>query len=274
MQSFQKKVAVITGAASGIGLASAKAFASEGMHVVMLDNREAELIDAANSIQIDGIRTLAITTDITDAQAVEKAADKTMKEFGAVHLLMNNAAVFIRGPEIADVEDDVWEWLLGVNLYGTLHCIRSFLPHIQAHGEEGHLITTASISGFNVSRRKNGVYATSKYALVALSEALAIDLEDSNINVSVLLPAAVSSDFYLTSAQHRGELGGKNMFPTTPEDTANGMTPDEVAARLIDGVKAKRFYIATHSSARAALEKKHAQIISAFDAADAWHEQE
>lgn len=271
MQSFQNKVAVITGAASGIGLASAKAFANEGMHVVLLDNRAEQLSNAVNSIQKDGVRTLALTLDVTDAAAVEKAAETVVAEFGAVHLLMNNAAVFIRGPDIVNVEDDVWEWLLGVNLYGTVHCIRSFLPGMQQHNEEGHVVNTCSLSGLIVRPRKNGVYATSKYALIGLSEALAHDLEESSINVSVLLPAAVASDFYLSSAEHRGSLGGENMFASTPEDTANGMSPDEVAARLLDGIRDKRFYIATHSPTRAMLEAKHREIMAAYDAADAFN---
>jgi NAD(P)-dependent dehydrogenase (short-subunit alcohol dehydrogenase family) len=272
MRSFQNKVAVITGAASGIGLASARALANEGMHVVLLDNREADLKIAVESIHVEGSRTLGLTVDVTDAAAVEKAAEQVVAEFGAVHLLMNNAAVFIRGPDIVDVEDDVWEWLLGVNLYGTLHCIRSFLPKIQEHNEEGHVVNTCSLSGLIVRPRKNGVYATSKYALVGLSEALAHDLEESNINVSVLLPAAVASDFYLSSAEHRGTLGGENMFASTPEDTANGMSPDEVAARLLDGIRDKRFYIATHSPTRAMLETKHRELMAAYDAADAFNQ--
>ena len=270
MQSFQNKVAVITGAASGIGLASAKVFANEGMHVVLLDNREAQLQAAVESIQIDEARTLALTVDVTDATAVEKVAEKVIAEFGAVHLLINNAAVFIRGPDIVDVADDVWEWLLGVNLYGTVHCIRSFLPQMQAHNGEGHIVNTCSLSGLIVRPRKNGVYATSKYALIGLSEALAHDLAESSINVSVLLPAAVASDFYLSSAEHRGTLGGENMFASTPEDTANGMSPDEVAERLLDGVRDKRFFIATHSQTRAMLEEKHRELMAAYDAADAF----
>ena len=271
MQNFKNKVAVITGAASGIGLASAKALANEGMHVVLLDNREKALELTHANIQEEcsqDIKTLALVVDITDAEAVEKAAQTVINEFGAIHLLMNNAAVFLRGPEIADVEDNVWDWLMGVNLYGTLHCIRSFLPHMHKHRDEGHIVNTCSLSGLIVRPRKNGVYATSKYAVVGLSEALAHDLEDSPINVSVLLPAAVASDFYLTSAEHRGSLGGENLFPETPEDTANGMSPDEVAARMLEGIRQNRFYIVTHSQTRAMLESKHQEIMAAYDAAE------
>jgi NAD(P)-dependent dehydrogenase (short-subunit alcohol dehydrogenase family) len=183
---------------------------------------------------------------------------------------MNNAAVFLRGGEIAELEDDVWRWLLGVNLFGPIHCIRSFLPYIREHGRGGHIVNTASISGFVVRDRKNGAYAATKSALVSFSEALRFDLEDSGIGVSVVLPGAVASDFYLTSAEHRGELGGPNLYPTTPPDTAAGMQPAEVAARIVDGVRGNRFFIATHPATRPMIESRHAELMAAHDAAAAW----
>ena len=268
MKEFDNKVAVITGAASGIGLATAKVLADEGMHLVLLDNRPDELTQAQRELTGKGVNVLGIETDVSDANAVDSAAKKVISELGTIHCLVNNAAVFYRGSAIADVDEDVWNWLLNVNLHGTLNCIRAFLPLILAHGEEGHVVTTASISGFIVRDRKNGVYATSKFALVGLSEALVHDLKNTPVNVSVVLPAAVSSDFYLSSAQHRGDLGGPNLFAETPEDTANGMSPDEVAARLLDGVRENRFYIATHPSTRDMLNEKHSELMAAYDAAD------
>ena len=268
MQTFKNKVAVITGAASGIGLATAKLFLRQGMHVVLMDNRQDALDQAKLSLSEISGKKLFLTVDVRDADAVETAAEQVIAEFGGVHLLVNNAAVFIRGPDIVDVGDDIWDWILDVNLYGTIHCIRSFLPRIQAHGEEGHIINTCSLSGFTVRDRKNGVYATSKFALVGLSEALAHDLAGTSVGVSVVLPAAVATDFYLTSAQHRGEMGGNNTVDQTPEDTANGMSPDEVAARLLDGIRHRRFYIATHTQTRAMLEARHQQLMAAYDAAE------
>lgn len=272
MKDFSNKVAVITGAASGIGLAAAQALASEGMHVVLLDNRAGALQEAAASIIQQGVRVLALELDISDAAAVAVVTQRVIAEFGAVHLLINNAAVFMRGHDVCEPGDEVWDWLLQVNLYGTLHCLRSFLPHLQAHGEEAHIVNTGSISGFVVRDRKNGLYATSKFALVGLSEALAHDLRDTKVRVSVLFPAAVASHFYENSAQHRGELGGPNLFPVTPEATANGMLPAEVAARMLDGIRQKRFYIATHSDSRKMVEERHAEIMAAYDAAERFDE--
>jgi NAD(P)-dependent dehydrogenase (short-subunit alcohol dehydrogenase family) len=204
---------------------------------------------------------------------VSAAADRVSAEFGKVHLLLNSAAVFIRGGEIASVGDDVWDWLLGVNLYGAIHCLRSFLPRIRSHGEGGHIVTMASVSGFIVGDRQNGVYAASKFALVALSEALAHDLRGTNVGVSIVFPAAVATSFYENSAQLRGPLGGPNLFPTAPPDTASGMAADEVAERMLDGIRRNRLYIATHSRTEALLAERHRAIMAACEDARRWSEQ-
>jgi NAD(P)-dependent dehydrogenase (short-subunit alcohol dehydrogenase family) len=273
MQDFQGRVAVVTGAASGIGLASARAFARLGMKVALLDVREADLAAAAKAVAELGAPVLSLATDVADAAAVDAARDQILAAFGKVHLLMNNAAVFIRGHDVASVGDDVWDWLLGVNLYGPIHCVRSFLPGMQAHGEGGHIVNTASISGFAVGNRKNGVYATSKFALVGFSEALAHELTGTGVGVSVIFPAAVATEFYENSAQIRGDLGGPNLYPTAPPDTAAGMSPDEVAARLVHGIRNNAFYIPTHSATRDLLEARHRNVMAGFDAAARFEDQ-
>jgi len=270
MQNFRDKTAVITGAASGIGLATARLLAVKGMQVALLDNREDTLAKACRELEEEGYPVLGQEVDIRYPDAVNQAADTISSRFGSVNLLINNAAVFIRGHGITEVEQDVWDWLMDVNLRGTLNCLRTFLPLMQANGEEGHVVNTCSISGLVVRDRKNGIYATSKFALVGLSEALAFDLAGTPINVSVLIPGAVASDFYLSSAEHRGSLGGPNLFPDTPEDTANGMSPADVAERLIDGIRHKRFYITTHAANRAMVEQKYRELMAAFDAAESF----
>ena len=270
MHEFKGKVAAVTGSASGIGLACAKAFAREGMAVALMDNRAAELEAAAAEVRMLGGKAIAVPTDVSDEASVEAAAERIVAEFGKVNLIMNNAAVFIRGPLIETVQDDVWDWLMGVNLYGVIHGIRSFLPRIRAAGEPGHVVNTGSISGLYVSDRRNGVYGASKFAIVAVSEALAHDLKGTDIGVSVVAPGAVSSDFYVTSAQHRGELGGPNEFATTPADTAAGMTPDEVARRVVAGVGAGMFYIPTHVETRAGVQARHDRIMQGYDFLEQW----
>jgi NAD(P)-dependent dehydrogenase (short-subunit alcohol dehydrogenase family) len=270
MKSFADKVAVVTGSASGIGFETAQALARLGMRIALLDSREDPVQEGAARIAATGADVIAITADVADTGSVDTAVRHVLDRYGTVDLLMNNAAVFLRGGEIAELDDAVWDWLLGVNLYGPIHCIRSLLPHMRAHGRGGHIVNTSSISGFVVRDRKNGAYAATKSALVSYSEALRFDLEGSGIGVSVVLPGAVASDFYLTSAEHRGGLGGPNLFPTTPPDTAAGMKPSEVAARIIDGIRADRFFIATHAGTRPMVESRHAELIEAYEAAAAW----
>jgi NAD(P)-dependent dehydrogenase (short-subunit alcohol dehydrogenase family) len=270
MREFRGRAAVITGAASGIGLAIAKLCARHGMRVALLDVRGAEVLAAAEEVATLGGGAIGIETDVASESSVMQAARKVAAEIGKVHLLVNNAAVFTRGGEITSVEDAMWNWLLGVNLYGAIHNLRSFLPVMRSHGEGGHIVMMASISGFTVGNRQNGVYSASKFALVALAEALAHDLEGTGIAVSIALPAAVATQFYENSASLRGDLGGPNLFPTAPQDTVAGMSPDEVAARVLDGVRQNRFYIATHPGTRSLLEERHRLIMAAYDEAERW----
>ncbi|MEO6338530.1 MAG: SDR family NAD(P)-dependent oxidoreductase [Caulobacteraceae bacterium] len=274
MKDFKGKVAAVTGAASGIGLACAEAFARAGMSVALMDNRADELETASERVRALGGVAIGIVTDVSDERAVEAAAAQTERVFGKINLIMNNAAVFIRGHPIEAVRDDVWDWLLKVNLYGTLHGIRSFVPRMRASGEVGRVVNTASISGLYVSERLNSVYAASKFAIVAVSEGLGHDLKGSGIGVSVVAPGPVSSDFYVTSAQHRGDLGGPNLFPTTPPDTAAGMTPDEVARRVLAGIAADQFYIPTHTATRAHVQRRHDRIMEGYDFMAAWEKSE
>jgi NAD(P)-dependent dehydrogenase (short-subunit alcohol dehydrogenase family) len=268
MQEFNGKTAVVTGSASGIGFETARAFANLGMRVALLDLRGDAVEASAAAIREAGGDAIGFSVNVADEASVADTAESVLAEFGTIDLLMNNAAVFMRGGEIAALKDDVWHWLLGVNLFGPIHCIRSFLPHIKAHGRGGHIVNTSSISGFVVRDRQNGAYAATKSALVSYSEALRIDLKDSAIGVSVVLPGLVASDFYVTSAQHRGDLGGPNLFATTPPDTAAGMKPSEVAARIVAGVRANRFFIATHAGTRSMIESRHAELMAAYDAAE------
>lgn len=267
MQEFENRVAVVTGSASGIGFESARAFAALGMRVALIDVRGAEVSAAASTIRESGADAIGLAVDVKDEHAVQDVAQRIASELGSVDLLMNNAAVFLRGGDIADIEDDVWRWLLGVNLFGPIHCVRSFLPYMLDQGRGGHIVNTSSISGFVVRDRHNGAYAATKSALVSYSEALRFDLTDTGIGVSVVLPGPVASDFYLTSAAHRGELGGPNLYPTTPPDTAAGMKPAEVAARIVHGIKANRFFIATHTATRSMIESRHTELMEAYDAA-------
>lgn len=273
MENFAGKVAIITGAASGIGLGLARTFTRAGMSVAMCDIREDKLDEAAAQVRPLGQgRVIAVTADVSKADSVEAAAQKIESEFGKIHVVCNNAGVVLRGQLMEKIDDKTWEWLLGANLYGVIHGIRSFVPRIRKHGEGGHVVNTASMAGLQVGNRGTGAYAASKFAVVALSEALANDLKDTNIGVSVLAPAAVQTEIYTSSAAHRlrESVGGPNAFMETPDDIAAGITPDEAGQRVLDGIKAKQFYLITHPETRTWLEARHARIMAAYDFADRW----
>ncbi len=268
MQDFAGKTAVVTGAASGVGLAAAKAFAQAGMSVALLDVRAAELEAAAHQVRALGGRVLAVPTDVSNGESVEAAAATVEREFGAVHLLMNNAAVFMRGVRMDEAPDEAWNWILGVNLYGVIHGVQSFVPRMKAHGQGGHVVNTASISGLVVGDRESGAYSATKFAVIAFSEALEHDLKGAGIGVSVVIPGGVSTDFYPNSALSRGGLAGPNAYAETPPDIAAGMKPEEVARRMLEGVRAGQFFIPTHPQTRAVVEARHARLMAAYDFAE------
>jgi NAD(P)-dependent dehydrogenase (short-subunit alcohol dehydrogenase family) len=273
MEDFAGKVAVVTGAASGIGLGLSRTFIRAGMSVAMCDIREDKLNEAVAQVRPLGQgRVITVTADVSKAESVEAAAQRIESEFGKIHVVCNNAGVVLRGQLMEKIDDKTWDWLLGANLYGVIHGIRSFVPRIRRHDEGGHIVNTASMAGLQVGNRGTGAYAASKFAVVALSEALANDLKDTNIGVSVLTPAAVKTEIYTSSAAHRARenIGGPNAFAKTPEDIAAGITPDEAGQRVLDGIKAGQFYLITHPETRGWLEARHARIMAAYDFADRW----
>ncbi|MDB5410863.1 MAG: hypothetical protein JWL84_5775 [Rhodospirillales bacterium] len=271
MKDIKGKVAVVTGAASGIGLGMARAFASEGMSVALCDIRADKLDEAARQLRELGARTMQIGVDVSDRAAVERAAAAVEAEFGRVHVLANNAGVALKSA-ISDVTNDEWDWVIGVNLYGVIHGAQAFLPRIRKHGEGGHIVNTSSIGGFQVREgRQTGAYSTTKFGVAAFSEALRNDLRGTGIGVSVLAPAAVNTAIYQAAA-NRPERFGKppTVLPETPEDIRNGMHPDDVGRRVVAGIRDDDFYLFTHPESRGWVEERHRAIMDGFDAAERW----
>jgi NAD(P)-dependent dehydrogenase (short-subunit alcohol dehydrogenase family) len=271
VQDFAGKVAVITGAASGIGWGVSRACMRAGMAVAMCDIRADKLKQAVEEVKPLGQgRVLGIVADVSKRESVEQAAEQIEREFGKIHFVHNNAGVVLRGLLMEEVTDEAWNWVLGVNLYGVIHGIQAFVPRIKRHGEGGHVVNTASMAGLQVGDRKTGVYAASKFAVVALSDALQRDLKDTNIGVSVLTPAAVSTEIYASSTANRPSLKDANPFADTPADIAGGLHPDEVGRRVLDGVRAGQFYLITHPETRSWIEQRHQRIMDAYDYAEKW----
>jgi len=203
MEDLEGKVAVVTGAASGIGRALADRWAADGMKVVLADVEQGPLDAARDELDASGADVLAVPTDVSDAAQVEALAAATLDHFGGVHLLCNNAGVGGGGPSW-EVSLEDWSWVLGVNLWGVIHGIRAFVPHLIAQ-DEGHVVNTASIAGFAYAPMM-GPYNASKAAVVAISETLQRDLElqGSKVGVSVLCPGWVNTRIHESDRNRPG----------------------------------------------------------------------
>jgi NAD(P)-dependent dehydrogenase (short-subunit alcohol dehydrogenase family) len=191
MKEFNGKVAVVTGAASGIGLALSERFAAEGMKVVMADIEEKALVEASEKLRATGAATLKVVTDVSKPEDVDELARKTINTFGGVHILCNNAGVFKLGPSWEIPLED-YAWMLGVNLFGVIHGIRSFMPILNEQGVEAHIVNTSSATGLFCTPY-TAAYCLSKHAIIVLSECLyhELALSGSKVKVSVILPTAV-----------------------------------------------------------------------------------
>ena len=213
--------------------------------------------------------------DVADPTSVDAAAEETFSAFGKVHILCNNAGVGALGG-IDHIALDNWRWVLDVNLIGVVNGVRAFLPHMQAHAEGGHIVNTASMAGMANSRQGFAPYPATKYAVVGMSEGLAMEVKPLGIGVSILCPWFVRTNI-LESARNRPERYGS----ATPRDTTNplyaqfaervrtGMDPAEVARRVLAAVRDDELYIFTHPETRQALEERFRAILAAFDRAAA-----
>lgn len=253
MQELSDKVAVVTGAASGIGLALSRAFVAAGMKVVMADIEPGALDDAAASVALDG-EVLPFRCDVSDPAQVDALRDAAVERFGTVHVVCNNAGVSAGGPVWTHTPED-WEWVLGVNLYGVINGIRSFTPLMIEQGE-GHIVNTSSMAGLT-SPPFMGVYNVSKHAVVTLSETLFGDLQlvgATGVGVSVLCPGWVQTRIHEADRNRPAAADG---LPVLSLDDAgmrdfvaqlinSGITPGEVADLVVDAVRERRFYVLTH----------------------------
>lgn len=250
MQELGGKVAVVTGGASGIGLAMARRFSAEGMKLVLADIEAPALADAAGRLRSAGAEVLDVVTDVSQAGQVEELAQKTVAHYGEVHLVCNNAGVASAGPawEIPLAE---WEWVLGVNLWGVIHGVRSFLPHLLEAGG-GHIVNTASMAGL-LGLYTSPPYSVSKFGVVALSENLYDQLQIAGlpIGVSVLCPAWVRTRIHESD---RNRPAGAPVAAEVDEQARlamkeiieSGMSPEEVAEKVLAAVQSGQLYVLTH----------------------------
>ncbi|MEZ4282428.1 MAG: SDR family NAD(P)-dependent oxidoreductase [Myxococcota bacterium] len=265
-------VAVVTGAASGIGAALASAFGAAGGRVVVADVEVEALERVAASLHAKGVEALAVPTDVADAESVESLARKTLERFGRVDVLCNNAGVSTFNA-LADQTLADWRWVLGVNLWGVVHGLQSFVPILRAQGTPAHVVSTSSIAGLWSGVPFIGPYAVSKVGVVSVCETLRDELraEGSKIGVSVLIPSSVSTNVMESERNRPGALGSEQRTATAEQIRLmirdglfgpDGKSPEEVAAMTLDAIRKDRFWIITHASARPALEARFAAILA------------
>jgi NAD(P)-dependent dehydrogenase (short-subunit alcohol dehydrogenase family) len=272
MQELKDRVAVITGGASGIGLAMAKRFAREGMKLVLADVEEDALRKVEQEFRKAGIPVLAIRTDVSRSHDVERLAEKTLATFGAVHLVCNNAGVAPGGVVWESTVAD-WEWVLGVNVWGVIHGVRVFVPIMQRQDTPCHIVNTASVAGL-LSVPGMGIYCVSKHAVVTLSECLHHDLTErgSKIGVSLLCPAFVPTGI-VDSERNRPALLRNPSRARTPEDQAREeqmrhavqsgrVSAEMVADMVLDAIRQERFYIFTHPRIKPAIQSRMEDVLN------------
>jgi NAD(P)-dependent dehydrogenase (short-subunit alcohol dehydrogenase family) len=249
MQELRGRVAVITGAASGIGLALAERAAREGMTVVMADVEAKALESAAARLRERGGTVAAQRVDVSSEAEVEGLAARVYEEFGGAHLLCNNAGVISRQRATWEFSLSDWRWLLDVNLWGVVHGIRSFVPRMLAGGDEGHIVNTASMAGLVTGGLGTAVYDATKHAVLSLTESLYRDLvvRQTKVSASVLCPGAVSTNIFEAERNRPETLGpAEGRAPVSAMATAapgSSFPPEEMADQVFDAVRANRFYV-------------------------------
>jgi len=271
MKEFNDKVAVITGGASGIGRALADRCAKEGMKIVLADIEATALEQAERELEAAGAQVLQVRTDVSKADDVELLARKTIDEFGAVHLLFNNAGVgagtTVWNSTLAD-----WQWVLGVNLWGIIHGVRTFVPIMLAQDTECHIVNTSSLAGL-LPYHPSSPYQVSKFAVVGLSENMYYSLKqlNSKINVSVLCPGWVKTRIMDSGRNRPAELQNKpGEAPVTPDDEVaiqgmvesmeSGILPFEVANEVFNCIEKKQFYIIIPATWMSLIEQRSENI--------------
>lgn len=270
METQPGTTAVVTGAASGIGLALARRAARDGMHVVLADVDVTGLEEAAATLEgaPDG-GVEVVECDVSDADAVDALAATAYDRFGSVELLCNNAGVAGGGP-VAGLSRKDWDWVLGVNLWGVIHGVTSFLPRMLEAGTPAHVVNTASMAGF-FAPPGMAPYAVSKFGVVALSESMRAELAGSPVGVSVLCPGWVSTRIHESDRNRPAELSvdgpprDDDMATVIRQEIESGLPPASVADTVFDAVRADRFWIFTHPEMVRATTIRQEEVLAALD---------
>ncbi len=263
---FQGRVAVVTGGASGIGLAMAQAFAARGAKLALADIREAALDAAVKQFEPSGTEVVGIPTDVAKRESVEKLADQVFSRYGAAHIVCNNAGIAPLGSIIGADPDD-WDTTMAINLWGVVHGIDAFVPRMIEQKQGGHIVNTASMAGL-IGMQYLGLYCVTKFAVVGLTESLERELRPHGIGVSALCPMMVTTPIGENSARSLGREAPIQIGSTEPAKGAmkgGFIKPEEVARKVVRAIEKRRFYILTHPEQREFLRRRADRIDAAFD---------
>jgi NAD(P)-dependent dehydrogenase (short-subunit alcohol dehydrogenase family) len=276
VETFEGRGTVITGGASGIGLASAREFSRRGARVVIADIDQSALDAAVEQLRADGAEAHGVLCDVTKLEAVEHLAEESFRLLGEVNLVFNNAGIAYAGP-VADVTHGDWRWVIDVDLWGPIHGVEAFLPRLVEQGGDRHILFTASFAGM-VGNAFLGPYSVAKFGVVALAEGLARELKGEGIGVSVLCPMIVDTPLMANSERTRSDDYGarsaqaaaiaQGLIAPTDED----VRPDDIAHLTADAVLANRLYILPHQASRESIRRRFERIDRTYDeqAAEGW----
>jgi NAD(P)-dependent dehydrogenase (short-subunit alcohol dehydrogenase family) len=271
MDQLDGKVAVITGAARGIGAALAARFAAEGMRLVLADVDPAALDSAVAERRAGGTEVVGVPTDVSDARALDALAAAAQERFGTAHVICNNAGVSGHARPSWDQPEREWQWVLGVNLLGVVNGIRSFVPILLAQ-DEGHIVNTASLAGF-LAVPYLSPYTATKHAVVALSTSLFHELATtgSQVGVSVLCPSFLRTEIMDTdrawperlgaSPGHADDPGSELLHGVFEHAVDEGLDPADLADRVVDGIRTRRFLVTTHEELCARAVQMTARVV-------------
>lgn len=279
MKDVAGKVAFVTGGASGMGLAMVRSFTAAGMKVAVADIEQKALDRVAEEFAGSNSEVLTLALDVTDRAAMAQAADATEEAFGKVHVVCNNAGVAVGGP-VDEMSYADWDWVLGVNLGGVVNGVQTFAQRMEAHGEGGHFVNTASMAG-HLAVPGLSVYTTSKFAVVGMSEVMRTDLAAKGIGVSVLCPGVVRTGIFESGRNRPASLAGERdtaslvLRPNAADDADsaarlaelmdNALDPGVVGDMVLHAILTDELYIFTHPEISQIAEVRSAEMTAAFD---------
>ena len=272
MKNVAGKTAFVTGGASGMGLAMVRSFAGAGMKVAVADIEEEPLKAVVEEFEETNASVIGLKVDVSDRDSVSEGAARTKEAFGNIHVLVNNAGVVTGGP-FAEAEPNDWRWTMNVNLDGVYNGLHVFLSDMIAHNEGGHVVNTASLAG-HIAVPRLGIYGASKFAVVGISEALRVELQEHGIGVSVLCPGVVNTNIFTASRNRPTSLPATQEMnferadtesePVTNDVMRNIIEPSVVGDMVLHAIQNEQFYIFTHPDFATIVQARTNEIESAF----------